>query len=378
MEGISETGSFEEYLAPIAAGVSPALISPAAFSDIGSVARMLPTTLAYNTFGFECRLGEQSPRSDFLVLVRASNGRDSLAGLHPKSSLPENLMADQIWQRVQDFGARWADPASPLHSAVDNIWLEFDVDGPVGAIPVPSIFFGPPTNDAQGEAFDRALETTAQALQRLSGAELPPRVIETLTRCFRAFSSSEHVFQVGLMMSRGAEAVRLCIQVGTLERAVEYLAEVGWPGSGTDLRRVLEPVTRIVDRVCLDIDVGETVQPKVGLECYFDGNRQPRTEPRWEELLDLLVANGLCTPEKRETLLAYPGYSDEKTATVPWPTALRQVSQLLGGRSTSTFVRTLHHVKVVYRPGEPPEAKAYLAANHHWHTPASRSSPVRP
>jgi hypothetical protein len=52
---------------------------------------------------------------------------------------------------------------------------------------------------------------------------------------------------------------------------------------------------------------------------------------------------------------------------MPWPAALRQASQLLGGRSLSTFVRSLHHVKIVYRPGEPLEAKAYLAGNHHWH-----------
>ena len=45
----------------------------------------------------------------------------------------------------------------------------------------------------------------------------------------------------------------------------------------------------------------------------------PGREPRWGALLDHLVANGLCTPEKREALLSYPGYTDEETATVPWP-----------------------------------------------------------
>ena len=30
---------------------------------------------------------------------------------------------------------------------------------------------------------------------------------------------------------------------------------------------------------------------------------------------------------------------------------------------------SLHYVKIVYQPGEPLEAKAYLAGNHHWHTP---------
>ena len=142
----------------------------------------------------------------------------------------------------------------------------------------------------------------------------------------------------------------------------------GLAGSGTDLRGVLGPAARIVDRVCLDIDAGETVHPKVGLECYFDGNRQ-QGPSRVGGFARSLVATGLCTPEKREVLLAYPGYADEKTATVPWPEAPQQASRMLGGRSLSTFVRSLHHVKISYEPDGPPEAKAYLAANHHWHTP---------
>jgi hypothetical protein len=80
----------------------------------------------------------------------------------------------------------------------------------------------------------------------------------------------------------------------------------------------------------------------------------------------------------REALLAYPGYVDEATRDVPWPAAVRRASQLLGGRSLSSFARSLRHVKLVYRPGEPLEAKAYLAGKHLWHTPASRSSSVRP
>jgi hypothetical protein len=132
-----------------------------------------------------------------------------------------------------------------------------------------------------------------------------------------------------------------------------------------------------VDLVSLNIDVGETVGRKIGFECYFDGNRQPRREPRWNTFLDSLVRSGLCTADKREALLAYPGYADEDADGVPWPTALRRASQLLGRRSLSTLVRSPHHIKIVYRPGEPLEAKAYLAGNHHWHTPASRSSSVR-
>jgi hypothetical protein len=374
-------GSFEEYLRPITAYVPPALISPSAFSDINSVARVLPATLAHNMFFFECRLGERAPRADFSVLARSSCGRSSLAGIHPTSTLPAGLMADPVWRRVEDFAVSWADPSSPLYHAVDNVWLEFDVDGPPPDVPVPSIFFAAQSkgqmDDIQvaGEPNAEGRLATVERTIRLLAGEPPPRMLE---RCFRALSSDEKVGHVGLMLSRGEDTVRLCIRLRSIERIRAYLTVVGWPGDEVDLRGVLEPLARSVDRAVLTIDVGDAVRPKIGLECCFYGNSQPRREPRWGAFLNSLVLSGLCTADKREALLAYPGYVDEAAHTVPWPAALRRASQLLGGRSLSTFVRSLHHVKIVYRPGEPLEAKAYLAGNHHWHTPASRSSSVRP
>ena len=280
---------------------------------------------------------------------------------------------------MADFAVRWSDPSSALYRAVDNVWLEFDVDGAPPVIPIPSVFFAPRPGGQEGARrvayepnLDGYITTIETVIQLLSGSELAPRRLQMLSDCFRALSSVERVFQVGLMLSRGAEALRLCIKMRSVERIVEYLAKVGWPGSEADVLGILEPIASLVDYVCLDIDVGETVHRKIGLECYFDGNKQPRTEPRWGVFLDSLVRDGLCTADKRDALLAYPGYVDENAEGIPWPRALRRTSHLLGGRSLSTFIRSLHHVKVVYQPGEGLEAKAYLAVIHHWHTPALR------
>src|SRR5688572_10587567 len=122
--------------------------------------------------------------------------------------------------------------------AMDNAWLEFDVDGAPPVIPIPSVFFGlrPSGQEgARGVAYEPNLDgyitTIETVIQLLSGNELAPRKLEMLSDCFRALSSSEHVFQVGLMLSRSAEAVRLCITIGSVEHTVESLAGVGWPCS---------------------------------------------------------------------------------------------------------------------------------------------------
>ena len=126
---------------------------------------------------------------------------------------------------------------------------------------------------------------------------------------------------------------------------MEYLAGVGWPGSEADVLGVLELIARLVDRVYLGIDVGETVHRKIGLEGDVDGEKPRRTELRWGIFLDSLVRDGLCTADKRDALLAYPGYVDENTEGIPWPRELRRASHLFGGRSLSTFIRSLHWVK---------------------------------
>lgn len=373
---VSKNNTFEEFLRTVAGSVSPVLISPSAFSDMEVVARMLPATLAYNTFGFECRMGEDRPRADFLVQANPSHGRDSLAGLDAASALSASVMTDPIWKRVHDFAVCWADPASALYRPVGNVCLEFDVDGPAHGIPRPSVFLGfPPGQDhidgrggeAKAAGYATAVET---ATRLLCGCDLPSETLEALSGCFRPLRRHEYVFFAGLMIARGAEAVRLCIRLDSTERTFEYLAQVGWPGSERDLRGILE-LARLVDYTWLNMDVGETVHPKIGLEFFFERHKQPAREPRWGVFLDSLVRDGLCTPGKRDALLAYPGYSDENAQGLHWPQALRQTSQLLGGRSLSTFVRTLNHVKITYRPGEPLEAKAYLAATHHWQTPST-------
>lgn len=400
---VTSSSSLDDYLNAVAATVSPTLISPSAFSAMSAVAQLLPVTLGSNTFGFECPLGKEQRTADFSVQATPTHGRDTLAGTHPHGSLSAGLLTEPIWRRVQDMSRQWADTDSGLNRAVDNVWLEFDLDGPVPDIPRPSVFAGlaidgrsgageaigagMPTLEARLDGYLVATDTMARLL---TGHGLSARVLAKLTDCVAALHRHEFLFQVGLMLARGADTVRLCLRLRSTERTVEYLKQVGWSGCDADLHRLLE-LARSVDYTWLDLDVGETVHPKIGLECYFERHRQPSREPRWAAFLDTLVQHGLCTAVQRDALLAYPGYTDENAPNVPWPIALRRASRLLDGRSVSTFVRTLHHVKIVSRPGEPIEAKAYLAATHHWHPtsghpsgressagdPSPASSPVR-
>ncbi len=372
---LSRSSSLEEHLEVVAATVPEALVSPAAAAAMAAVARVLPAALAQNTFGFECRLGEQLARADLLVQATAAHGRDLLSGTNPTSSIPVELSSEPSWRRVQDLGTAWADPGSALHQVVENVWLEFDLPV-VDGLPRPSVFLGVALDDRRRSgsaepgpwplpARVATNRETAETMARLLlGHELPARVRDNLGVCLAALHEHEYVFQLGLMLARGAETVRLCLRLGSIGRTLEYLAQVGWPGTPDDLEEALG-LAALVDHTWLDLDVGHDVSGKIGLECYFERHRQPSSEPRWRPFLDALVRARLCTVEEQQGLLAYPGQVREVRG-APWPAALRDASRFLDGHRTSAFVRTLHHVKIVCRPDEALEAKAYLAATYVW------------
>jgi hypothetical protein len=110
------------------------------------------------------------------------------------------------------------------------------------------------------------------------------------------------------------------------------------------------PIFEGVERLHLSFDVTDTILPRIGIEGSFP--RQPSREPRWQAVFERLVQSGICSPGKREAVLAWPGYDTFWTAPEGWPVAD------LGPRGAC--LRTLSHLKVVCRPDRELEAKAYL------------------
>ena len=151
-----------------------------------------------------------------------------------------------------------------------------------------------------------------------------------------------------------------------------YLAEIGWPSSVDQLQRLLDRVLPYLRYVAVDLDVTDSIAPRVGLRCYPADYAEPGRQVRWEALLRSLVEWGLCTSEKCDAVLAFPGCIDERTAGSFWPASLHRAAVLIGPRLSSLFVRSIHHVsKLTRQPGEAPTAKVYLSVDHHWYSPTA-------
>jgi hypothetical protein len=336
-----------------AAAPPAALVPAAAWTRALAVARELPE--AVHCACFECRLEADEERVDFLVCVLADDGGgDALAVAAGKAVEGTVPVVTSAWQRVFDFCREWMQPETMLHEEVPFIWLEFDLPPTATTPPEPFLFFcvqryfrsdslrlfGPAGSQAAAATYRQVL---ARALALLLGRPIAPATERTLLACFAALPVGGHVLHVAPLAVRGRGHEDLVRAVLTLPIAEvgAYLERLGWRGPWDEVQEILTTLHRDADDVGIQLDLGAVPLPVLGIQFYYAAR-----DPRWRPLLDGLVARGVCTPAKRDAVLAWPG---RERLTLPgrkWPSELRRELEL----------------KLVCRadPERPLEAKAYL------------------
>jgi hypothetical protein len=120
----------------------------------------------------------------------------------------------------------------------------------------------------------------------------------------------------------------------------------------------------LVDEYGLALDLGDSLAPKLGVECYLY-EPSPRQESRWARLLDYFIATGCCAPAKADALLRWPGRHFHGV-TLGEIAELRAKSPSLAPRLQNLLTRRISHLKLVLEPDQAPQAKAYLELSHAW------------
>lgn len=333
-----------EYVGAVAPSVAAQLISRGTLSRIQKIAALLPGALT-DFFGFECVLSNELELADFLVCCRNRQAaREILADQTAGWCFPPPFEKNPVWQRIRAFSQVWTNPASPLYQEVHNVWMEFDINGTSPEIPVPSIFIG--SHHLRAPSQYTHLFTipahcawlTDLAMPLLLESEIEISLRKQIARCVNLLTPSAFVFQVGLMLTRVHKTTRLCIRGVSPGAIIEYLKAIDWEGRVSDLECLLESLAQNVAGIDLDIDVADHVLPKIGLECYM-------TVGHFPAFLTYLVSSNLCTPQKRWEIEQWQGITDD------YP-------------SSGVFIRSLHHVKIVYEFNTVLGAKAYLGVHH--------------
>jgi hypothetical protein len=292
------------------------LVGQLAFERLREAARQLPGD---GLAALEIRLAPDVEAVDLSLKVY------NLRGL--ADTLPSTPQLEQILRR-------WS--AGELPSVV-SLWLELDLERAPGGLPEPVLCF-------EVERGADLVQTLDAVFQTLDGSQRS-RVL----RCIEEIPPPARLLYFFDLRARGTRAIRLEILGMAAEAAPAFLERVA-PDLAPTVAAAA-PLLAGAERPHFSFDIGpEGIGERAGLEGSFV--RWPHREPRWRQLFDRLVDRGLCAPEKREAVFAWPGQETFWSAPGRWPAA--------EAGTHGVCVRALSHVKVVARPGHEPEAKVYL------------------
>lgn len=319
--------------------------------------------------GFECRLGAGNPLVDFQQRILAINDEPRILKNHIARSM---LGSSEVWRRIRQFCEQWMKPMTQLHRSVICVWLEFDHQDRPSAIPAPSVFLSFKNARKQERTPEEMLVIIESSLILLAGTALTGPLEANIRRCVEAIPSGAAIGNLGIMLSRRTDAVRLNVANITPGEINPYLDRISWAGTFTTAETAIACLKDFTDRVSLCLDVGSRIYPGIGLEGFLED--QPAGETRWASLLDDLVGRGLCAPDKRAALLTWPGYTDPATSPSPWPGNLIVQSLLDKPDRFIAVGRQLSHVKIACQPAQPLEAKGYFGFRYQWLQPEDKSN----
>lgn len=334
-----------QLVGPLRPHLADSLVAPSAFAALLRLSGRMP---ALSGLILECRLSD-APEVDFsLRLLAADGGRGAMAGKGARAAEFAKLLAAPVRRRLRDFCRNWSNPRSASHDRVTALWLEFDAATLAAEWPVPSIFFS--ARALGGLPPDWVL----QLVETLRGAPLSPAASDNLRRCVAMLPDARGLAQIGVMLGRPGEAVRVCARMSAAQARTLLAATDG--GAGAIAEPVLDLLGAFGDPLMLHLDVGASLGAKVGIEV------QPHD--CWPALFGLLASRSLCTSGKAEALARWPGWDAALDGMRPEDVSLMPPT---GGPSIAPWsVRTISHVKLVAGGDESLLAKAYLYAGFAW------------
>ena len=335
-----ETPALAWMLGRIAPDIPSELVTRENLADIVAVAGELPAAMA-SFFGFECGLAAAT-RTDFALNLTAA-GLDALAR--------NAALSGDSCRGIRDFCRLWRRRGSgDAHAGA--IWLEFDVKPGSRGAP-PSVFF-------RVEAGEEPAWTIGEAIPTLRGAPLSDAVAANVAHVIDAVRPEATALQIGVMLARPIDAVRVCALGIAPPRLMSLLYRAGWKGSRATSAAIARKYSPHVDAFGVHLDVAQRLSPAAGVEMLYAGREwehQPHREPRWQRLFAQLVDDRLCTHERREALFGWPGYVDD---------GLEPLTKLLAPSlaTTGIVLRGLQHVKLSVDPEGGTAAKIYFGAIH--------------
>jgi hypothetical protein len=359
--------SLQNFLPILYPSLNEKLVTLDELLQIESISKILPNISAVSGAGFECHLTNESINSDMSIAFSKSNRHLVLDSFH---SLPHLADRSDLWKKVYKLIEKWTTKNSLVYENIEDIWLEFDIDDIASGMPEPSVFFSPhPQNLSFTESttnFAKYEWIVKEVLELLINKSISNATKDCLIKCFNLLPEGGTIFQVGVMLPRLSEskAIRLCIQGIEISKVIKYLNSIGWFDPTEKLTSILNELMILTDFVAINISVESNVHPKIGIECYI--NEQANSASKWKTFLNFILRKNLCTIDEIAGLMEWTGYVEEKSCPEIWPESLSKTAKFIHPNFRSAAIRVISHIKIVYQPMMPSQAKAYLWFGHRW------------
>ena len=335
--------TFLDHLSIVTPNLQNGLLGEACADHLAELCSHFPYDIAQD-FGFESRLGNPEPVCDFCLQIRkGSPGALILAGKSNISNMSGQLLEDPFWQRLARLFQSWTDAEHILSQFIEVIWLEFDHHGS-GYCHTPNLFFG----IAESGREDRNVQwvfvkrVLDEVYAILFDIPFPTDLADNMRVCINALPERGGLYQVGFMIPRKTEAIRLILVRIGIDEIENYLSKIGWPGEMEIVENRISTYSSKFDYFVYNINIGKTILPYLSIEMYFQNMYQPQFGPRWGEVMDFLESEQLLTADKRVSLIRFCG---KKTSNSLYPVR---------------YINGINHFKMVYKKNAPVECKGYF------------------
>ncbi len=346
--------SLAAYLDHLDPWVSPELVSPAYLDYIKKLSSELPIL----SFGcFECWLGPDIPRVDFNISIEGSLNEHKTLGQWIPDHTAGGHLRGKSGTRVSSMLDSWINSDSYFHSIIKLMWLVYDIPNTQHPIPTPWVY----VHFRKGRLdFDSGMRTElvlrSLTLWKEESYLVPPSQLRPF---LDAIPPSVGIGAVGRTTRRGDGYFRLYLISESWEELETLLQKNQWQGNSHELREKISDLnmkTRVFG-LLIDLSSSLVIQPKIGIEAWFD---KDEAQHQLQMCTQRLIRLGLCTAEKQNALLEWNGRMviDAQPHDWSWPDAWPEIKN----RSSVKIEihRKVHYIKLVYEPDVPLSAKVYL------------------
>lgn len=262
--------------------------------------------LPVQTACYECRLAEHDDRVDLALCILPPYA-DPKRFAKALAELIESHRGHREWERTASFLEKWASQAPGYRPEFPFVWLAFDLEEHLRALPVPCPapcvdpdFFARRLGATLAPRSASELETMADTChQAFVERPLSGDVRDRFLRCLSVPGVNVQAKHFSFMLSRRPNTFKLDVQL-PVDQIAQYLHGIGWPGPAREIEARIRHYMPWPGNVQLNLVLSPNLTGPLEVE-FLSGGQDITPSERFG-FLRRLVETSLCSPEKAGVL----------------------------------------------------------------------------